>query len=175
MEQETLVLIKSDGVKKNIIGAVIDRFERVSLKVIGLRMINASEELANTHYILTQEWGSNVARKTRESFAKKGIQMAETDEQIASRVHSWLKKMLMAGPIVAIALRGDNAIEIVRKLIGATEPRSAASGTIRGDYSTDSYADADREKRALWNVVHASESTEEAKRELEVWFGKGPY
>jgi len=104
--------------------------------------------------------------------AKKGIELKQTDLEIAKQVQNWLIKLLKSGPIVAMVLRGNNSIEIVRKIVGGTEPRTAAPGTIRGDYATDSYQDADRENRAIKNIAHASESEEEAKREIQVWFKK---
>jgi nucleoside-diphosphate kinase len=170
MEQETLVLVKPDGVSRNLIGAIIERFEGAGLKVVGLKLVKATKAMTERHYPLVKEWAVNVGRKSRESYEKRGIKVKETDYEIGERVHSWLGKMLMSGPIVAIVLRGDNAVEIVRKLIGSTEAKSAAPGTIRGDFGTDSYADSDREKRALWNLVHASESEKDAEREIAVWF-----
>ena len=175
MEEETLVLIKPDGVSRNLIGEIISRFERAGLQITGLKLIRPTEELANAHYLLSEEWVKGIATKTRESFAKKGMTMQETDMQIATRVQKWLKNLLLSGPIVAIVLRGNCAIEIVRKLVGSTEPRSAAAGTIRGDYSIDSYDLADSEKRAICNLIHASSSIEEAQREIAVWFPKVAY
>jgi nucleoside-diphosphate kinase len=175
MEEETLVLIKPDGVQKNIIGEVLSRFERAGLRITGLKMVKPTEDQLESHYILTQEWVSGLAQKTRESFAKKGIELKETDMQIAKRVQTWLKQSLGSGLIVAMVIRGNCAVEIVRKLVGSTEPRSAAAGTIRGDFSVDSYDLADVEKRSVKNVIHASSSVDEAKREIAVWFQKVIY
>jgi nucleoside-diphosphate kinase len=175
MEEETLVLIKPDGVQKNIIGEVLSRFEKAGLRVTGLKMVKPTEDQLESHYVLTPEWVSGLAQKTRESFAKKGIELKETDMQIAKRVQTWLKQSLGSGLIVAMVIRGNCAVEIVRKLVGSTEPRSAAAGTIRGDFSVDSYDLADVEKRSVKNVIHASSSVDEAKREIAVWFQKVIY
>ncbi|MEM2873981.1 MAG: nucleoside-diphosphate kinase [Candidatus Nanoarchaeia archaeon] len=172
MEQETLVLIKPDGVARGLVGEIISRFERAGLQITGLKLVKATEEQADAHYILSDEWVKSLAAKTRESYAKRGIELKETDYEIAKKVQTNLKRMLLAGPIVAMVVKGNCAIEIVRKLVGSTEPKSAAAGTIRGDYSTDSYDLADSEERAIWNLVHASSSEEEAKREIAVWFQK---
>ncbi len=172
MIEDTLVLIKPDGVQKNIIGEVISRFERAGLRIVGMKMLKPTESLLENHYPLAPDWVSSLAAKTRESFLKKGITMEETDIEIATRVQGWLKKALGSGMIVALAIRGNCAVEIVRKLVGSTEPKTAASGTIRGDFSTDSYDLADVEKRSVRNIVHASGTVDEAKRELEVWFEK---
>lgn len=170
MSEETLILIKPEGVKKKLVGEIISRFERAGLELAGLKMVLPTEELVETHYALTDEWVSGLAKKTRESFAKKGIEIQETDLEIAKRVQGWLKTHLKSGMIVAMVLRGEKAVEAVRKLVGATEPKSAAPGTIRGDYSTDSYAAADREKRCLRNIIHASGTVEEARKEIGIWF-----
>jgi nucleoside-diphosphate kinase len=175
MEEETLVLIKPDGVQKNIIGEVISRFEKAGLRITGLKMVKPTEDQLESHYVLAPEWVSGLAQKTRESFAKKGIELKETDMQIAKRVQGWLKQSLGSGLIVAMVIRGNCAVEIVRKLVGSTEPRSAAAGTIRGDFSVDSYDLADVEKRSVKNVIHASSSVDEAKREIAVWFQKVVY
>jgi len=175
MEEETLVLIKPDGVQKNIIGEVISRFEKAGLRITGLKMVKPTEDQLESHYVLAPEWVSGLAQKTRESFAKKGIELKETDMQIAKRVQGWLKQSLGSGLIVAMVIRGNCAVEIVRKLVGSTEPRSAAAGTIRGDFSVDSYDLADVEKRSVKNVIHASSSVDEAKREIAVWFQKVIY
>ena len=168
--EETLVLIKPEGVKKKIIGKIISRFERAGLELIGMKMTWPTEDLVEEHYALTPEWVKGLAKKTRESFAKKGIKIKETDLEIAKRVQSWLKKHLMSGAVVAMVWKGNKAVEVVRKIVGATEPKSAAPGTIRGDYSTDSYDAADKEKRCIRNIIHASGTVDEAKKEIGIWF-----
>ena len=168
--EETLVLIKPEGVKNQIVGEIISRFEKVGLQLVGMKMTWPTEELVETHYALTDEWVFGLAKKTRESFAKKGIEIQETDLEIAKRVQGWLKNHLKSGAIIAMVLRGNKAVEVVRKLVGATEPRSSAPGTIRGDYSTDSYDAADKEKRCIKNIIHASGTIEEARKEISIWF-----
>jgi nucleoside-diphosphate kinase len=175
MEEETLILIKPDGVQRNLIGEILSRFERAGLQITGLKMVKATEEQADAHYLLSEEWIKNIALKTRESFAKKGITLQETDIQIATRIQKWLKNLLLSGPIVAAVLRGNCAVEIARKIVGSTEPKAAAPGTIRGDYSIDSYDLADSENRAICNLVHASSSIEEAQREIAIWFPRVVY
>lgn len=168
--EETLVLIKPEGVENKIVGEIISRFERAGLQLMGIKMVWPTEDLVERHYALTPEWIKGIAKKTRASFAKKGIEMQETDLEIAKRVQGWLKKHLKSGAVIAMVLRGNKAVEVVRKIVGATEPRSAAPGTIRGDYSTDSYDAADKEKRCIRNIIHASGTVEEARKEIAVWF-----
>lgn len=185
--EETLVLIKPEGVEKKIIGEVISRFERVGLQLMGMKMTWPTEDLVEEHYALTPEWVSGIGKKTRDAFAKthaeqgsagpsrtssarEGIKMKETNLEIAKRVQSWLKNHLKSGAVIAMVWRGNKAVEVVRKLVGATEPKSAAPGTIRGDYSSESYDQADKEKRSIRNIIHASGTVEEAKKEIGIWF-----
>jgi len=172
MIEDTLVLVKPEAVEKNLIGEIIARFEKTDLQIVGMKLVKPTEQHLEQHYQLSPEWVSGLAQKTRDAFAKKGVEVKETDLQIAQRVQRWLKESLGSGLVVAMVLRGNCAVEIVRKLVGHTEPKQAAPGTIRGDLATDSYDIADREQRAIKNLVHASSSVEEAKREIAVWFSK---
>jgi len=175
MEQETLVLIKPDGVQKNIMGAVIDRFEKAGLRIAELRMLHADDKIAEMHYPVTKEWAENLTDKTRKSYEKRGVKPpAETFDAMAygKLIQSWLKEFLMSGKIVAMVVSGDDAVEKVRELMGPTEPKSAPKGTIRGDFGDDSYAKADAEKRVIRNLMHASDSVETASTEIKLWFPK---
>ena len=168
--EHTLVLIKPDGVEKKLTGEIISRFEKAGLDLVDIKTINPTEELLERHYVLTDDWVKNLASKTREAMASKGIKMTETDLEIAKRVQSWLKQSLSSGKVVAMVLRGKHAVSVVRKLVGATEPKSSGPGTIRGDFSTDSYDLADKEQRSVKNIIHASGTVDEAKHEINIWF-----
>ena len=170
MIERSLILVKHDGVVKGLIGEIIRRFERASLKLVGMKMILPDEGLANNHYVVTDEWAASVAAKTRKSFAAKGIEMKETDKEIATRIQQWNIGFLREGPVVALVLEGPHAVELGRKIVGPTEPKTAPPGTIRGDYSIESYALSDAKQRPVRNIVHASGTVEEAQREIGLWF-----
>ncbi len=102
--------------------------------------------------------------------AEKGIVMKETNREIAKRIQQYNKEFLKEGPVVALVLEGNHAIELIRKLVGTTETRQATPGTIRGDFGYDSYMVADDEKRTVRNLIHASSSVSEANREITLWF-----
>lgn len=144
--EKSLVLLKPDAVDRGLIGEIISRFERAGLKVAGLKMVWSKTEHASKHYTddLAQRRGQHV--------------------------RDLMIEMLTSGPIVAIALEGVEAVEIVRKMVGTTEPKAAAPGTIRGDYSHVSFKHADSKKIGVYNLVHASGSPEEAETEIAVWF-----
>ncbi len=145
--ERSLILLKPDTIDRGLIGEIIQRFERVGLKIAGLKMLQSSRELAEKHY--TEE----LAKRRGEA------------------VRNMAVAMLSSGPIVAICLEGVEAVELVRKMVGSTEPKSAAPGTIRGDYSHVSYKHADEKQIGIFNLVHASGSPEEAETEVSVWFG----
>ena len=146
--ERTLVLLKPDAVERGLAGEIIQRFERVGLKIAGLKMVQSSEERARKHYT------EDLAQRRGE------------------HVRDMMVQMLLSGPVIAICLEGVEAVELVRKMVGATEPKSAAPGTIRGDYSHVSFKHADEKKVGINNLIHASSSVPEAEQEIAVWFDK---
>ncbi len=170
--ESTLVLVKPDGVQRGLIGIVINRFERVGLKVTAMKMVLPTRELAEKHYPLEKEWYEALWKKTKEGYESKGIPFKETPIGIGTRVRNGLIEALTSGPVVAVVVEGNSAISIVRKIVGATNPEKADPGSIRGMFTTDSYDLADRNKRAVRNIAHASDSPETAKKEIATWFTK---
>ena len=172
MKERTLVLIKPDGVVRNLIGKIITRFEDAGLKIIGMKMFWADEEFAKQHYVLDEEWAKNVFMKTKTTHEKEGGKFPYKDHmEFGSLIQKWNVDFLRECPVVAIVLESPHAIEIVRKMTGATEPKQAVPGTIRGDFATiESYAVANQKERVLRNLIHASDSEENAKREIALWF-----
>jgi len=172
MQERTLVLIKPDGVKRGISGKIISRFEDSGLKIIALKFIWADEELAKNHYYLDEEWAKGVYEKTKKNYDKEGKKFPYKNHlEVGKQIQSWNMDFLTEGPVIAIVLEGPHAIELARKMIGSTEPRSSLPGTIRSDFaSIESYPVADANKRVMRNLVHASDSVESAKREINLWF-----
>ncbi|MEK7560431.1 MAG: nucleoside-diphosphate kinase [Patescibacteria group bacterium] len=175
-EEKTLVLIKPDGVKRGLVGEIIRRIEQRGLKIIALKMILASREHIDEHYPKNPEWIRRLGGKTMATYEKYSIDAKEvlgTDdpEQIGKMVRGWIVDFMVSGPIIKMAIEGIHAVDMVRKLCGHTLPNMAEMGTIRGDYSVDSPALANAGKRAVHNLIHASETPEEAAHELAFWFG----
>lgn len=168
--ERTLVLVKPDGVQRGLVGDILSRFERCGLKIIGMKMVYPNEKLAGEHYIADEAWLESVGQKARSAYEKKGLKVEKTNRQIGLEVRGQLIKYLVMSPVVALALEGHNAVSHVRKIVGATSPGDAAPGTIRGDYSFDTYALADGTKRPIQNLIHASGTVEEAAREISLWF-----
>ncbi|MGV2384043.1 MAG UNVERIFIED_CONTAM: nucleoside-diphosphate kinase [Thermobifida fusca] len=130
--ERTLVLIKPDGVRRNIIGEVISRIERKGLKIVAMELRTLDEETAKAHY----------------------------EEHVEKPFFPSLVEFITGGPLVAMVVEGNRAIEAFRSLAGATDPVLAAPGTIRGDYGLDVQA----------NIVHGSDSTYSAEREIKLFF-----
>ena len=134
-------------------------------------MLAPDEKLLSLHYADDPVWKKSVGARTRAGMLQKGIQMSETDEEIGARIRRWNMECLK-GPVMALVFQGPHAVDAGRKIVGHTEPRQALMGTLRGDFSHDSYSLADKEKRVLRNLVHASGSVQEAEREIALWFRK---
>lgn len=144
--QRSLVLLKPDALERGIVGEVITRFERVGAKIAGLKLLVSEKDTAGKHY-------------TEDLAARRG-----------EKVRALMIEMLTSGPIVAMVVEGVEMVEVVRKMVGGTEPKTAAPGTIRGDYAHVSFRHADEKGIGVFNLIHASGSPEEAETEISVWF-----
>ncbi|MBI5306588.1 nucleoside-diphosphate kinase [Candidatus Wolfebacteria bacterium] len=174
-EEKTLVLIKPDGVKRGLTGEIISRIEQRGLKIIALKMFQARPEQIDSHYPKKPEWIKRLGQKSLGNYEKYGIdpikELGTNDpEKIGKMVRNWLIEFMVSGPMVKMIAQGVHSVDMVRKLCGNTLPNLAEMGTIRGDYSVDSAALANSQKRAIHNIIHASETPEEAAHELEYWF-----
>lgn len=148
MIERTLVLIKPDGVKRGLMGRIISRFEDAGLKIVAVKLRQTNEAHALKHY-------------TEDIEKRRG-------KIVRDRLVDYLK----TGPVLALVLEGINAIANVRKMVGATEPKSAAPGTIRGDFSHVSFSYADAKGKVIENLIHASSDATDAEREVWLWFNE---
>ena len=168
--ERVLVVVKPDGIERALVGTVMQRFEQCGLKLVAIKMLKADAELVGRHYVEDKDWMMEVGRKAKQSALEKGQKVTETEMEIGQRVRNALIRELTRTPVVAFVLEGNAAAEIARKITGGTEPRRADPGTIRGMYSSDSYALADKAKRSVRNIIHVSENAEIAEKEIKVWF-----
>jgi nucleoside-diphosphate kinase len=146
--ERTLIVFKPDAVQRGIVGEILSRFERAGLKIVGAKMLQPDYD----HYF--QHYEGIGTLKTR-----KGDKIFE--DQLAS---------MLEGPVFAMVLEGVEAVEVVRKMVGSTEPRSAQPGTIRGDYAHVTYGAASSIDRGVSNIIHASAEKDEAEKEIGHWF-----
>ena len=148
MIERTFVAIKPDGVQRGLVGEVLKRFENAGLKIVGMKMQWIDKEFAKKHYT----------------------------EDIAKRRGEHVREMLLdyitEGPIIVMVLEGVHAVEVVRKIVGPTEPKAALPGTIRGDFTHMSFAHADLHKKSVKNIIHASGDKKDAEYEVDLWFNK---
>lgn len=175
LKQKTLVLIKPDAMDRNLAGEIIARLQRVGLRIVDCKIVQADEKLAAAHYPVTDEWREKVGNNTLSDCEKYGfdpVEMMGTADakEIGKMIHGFNQELLLSGKVMALVFEGKHAIEVTRKLVGSTTCVLAAPGTIRGDYSNDSALIASLEKRPISNLVHASGDPEEAEREIKLWF-----
>lgn len=171
-KEKTLVLLKPDAVQRNLIGEIISRFERVGLKIVALKFLVPTKEQAFKHYVKNEEEIVALGNRSIEGKKKSGIEVKESPKELGQSIIDRLVKFLSSSPVVAIVLEGNQAIAVTRKLVGSTEPLQSAVGTVRGDYTVDSYTLADNGDRAVRNLVHASSSQFDAEYETKVWFSE---
>lgn len=177
-KERTVVLVKPDGVKRGLVGEIISRFEKMGLKIIGLKIVSIDKGMAAKHYPESRtELMEGIGKKTLETYDKYGRDPKEEfgsldPIEIGKMVNKWNIDFITSGPVVAILLEGVHAVENVRGMIGDTLPVTASPGTVRGDFSIDSPALANIKKRSVKNVIHASGNVEEAKYEEQLWFKK---
>lgn len=175
-EEKTYVMIKPDGVRKGLIGEIIKRFEQRDLKIVALEMSQPLYDQMDNHYPKKEEWITRLGEKTKATYEKYGYNLIAdfgTDDtsKIGPEVRKWVIDFMMSAPVVKIIVQGVHAVDVVRKIAGDTMPYKADMGTIRGDFSIDSPAIANKEKRSVMNIVHCSETPEEAEHEIKHWFG----
>lgn len=171
-QEKTLVLVKPDGVQRGLIGEIITRFERKGLKIVGLKIVQPSLELAKKHYSsLDEKWCEGVGANTREAYAQQGLTFKWDSDLEAGKVgRENLINYLCCGPVVAIVFEGAQAVQHVRNMVGFRDPAKADAGTIRADFSVESSLVANAADREVRNIVHASGKTEEAEVEIALWF-----
>lgn len=176
-EEKTYVMIKPDGVRKGLTGEIIRRFEQRYLKIVALEMFQPSYEQIDTHYPKNEEWITRLGKKTLSTYEKYGydamVDFGTIDPAvIGPEIRKWLIDYMKSSPLVKMVVQGVHAVDVVCKIAGPTMPYLADMGTIRGDFSIDSPALANKGKRAVMNIVHCSETSEEAKHEIKHWFGE---
>lgn len=146
--EKTLILFKPDTVQRGLVGEILTRFERVGLKIVGTKMIFPDRDHYYRHY---EDIGQMVTRH-------------------GEKIFNITLEMMQTGPVIAMVFEGVEAVALVRKLVGGTEPKSALPGTIRGDYSHMSYEYADNQLKGIPNLIHASGDPAEAAKEIDHWF-----
>jgi nucleoside-diphosphate kinase len=175
--EKTFLMIKPDGLKRGLVGEVYSRLERIGLKMVACRMIKATKEQARNNYPGTVEWLTTMGGKTYNNY-NNDVEAIRKDmgtidkQEIGQKIYDALVDYLVAAPIILTVWEGNHAVDVVRKLVGRTDPVLADVGSIRGDFGFDTAQFAVTAGRIVFQtIVHCSESSVEAKREIANWFG----
>ncbi len=171
-EERSLVMIKPDGVQRSLIGEIIKRFERTGLKFTAMKMLVPTEAQLLEHYHKDDEWYLRKGNRIIEDLKSHNLPIEKDAMAYGRAIIDTIVHYMTAAPIIAMILEGNEAVKVVSKLVGSTEPATSDVGTIRGDYTVDSYGHSSFENRAVRNLIHQSESPAEAEREIKVWFNE---
>ncbi len=166
-KERSLILLKPDVIARGLVGEIISRFERVGLKMVAMKMEDTDIDIAKIHYKKDEDWLITVGKRLIEN---KDLGKDEDPKKYGQEVCDQLSEDLTVYPIVAIVFEGHDTVRLVRKMVGDTSPENAAPGTIRGDYSQDTYAIANALNRPVLNLIHASDTPEHAEEEIKLWF-----
>lgn len=169
-KEKTFVIIKPDGVQRSLVGEIIKRVERTGLKLVALKIFVPTAEQCWVHYNKDEAWFQEKGAKIVEERELAGMPIKKTAIEYGKDIIGYLATFMTSGPVVAMVVEGNQAVGIVKKLVGGTEPLTSDVGTIRGDLTLDSYALAGIDDRAVRNLIHCSDKPEEAEREIKIWF-----
>jgi nucleoside-diphosphate kinase len=169
-KERTFVILKPDALQRGLMGEIIKRYERMGLKLVGMRFGVADENKFWTHYNKDEEWflkkGNNIIADKKAAGHPIEKEALEYGKDIIDR----LVKYMTCSPVLMMVWEGNQAVAVVKKLTGGTEPSTSDVGTIRGDFALDSYAISTIDDRAVRNLIHCSDAVDEAKREIALWF-----
>jgi len=169
-EERTFVIIKPDGVQRGLVGEIIKRYERTGLKLVGMRFGVADEKKFWEHYNKDDAWFLQKGTKILEDKKANNLPADKEPMEYGKDIIRQLVKFMTSGPVLMMVWEGNQAAAVIKKITGGTEPSTSDVGTIRGDLTVDSYNIAAVDDRAVRNLIHCSESAEEAKREIAIWF-----
>ena len=175
-EEKTFLMIKPDGIRKGLVGETIKRIEQRDLKIVAIEMFQPTIKQLDNHYPKNKKWIVRLGEKSLSTYQKYNIDPigelgTDDPHEIGEMIRKWLIDYMVSAPMVRMIIQGIHAVDMVRKIVGPTIPYLADMGTLRGDFSADSPALANKEKRAVMNLAHASETPEEATHEIKFWFG----
>lgn len=173
-KERTFVILKPDTIQRSLVGEMISRFERAGLKIVGMKLLSLKqvpEEKLWEHYDKNDEWFTKKGEGFVKSLTDAGQEITKEPIEYGKDIIRALVKYMQAGPVVMLVLQGNQAVAVTKKLVGETEPATSDVGTIRGDFTLDSFSLANVDDRAVRNLVHCSDNLGDASREVALWFG----
>ena len=169
-KERSFVIIKPDGVQRALIGEILSRFERTGLKIAGMKFGILDSKKIWDHYSKDDAWFSEKGARVVKERTEAGLPVDKEAIEYGKDIIRALEKFMTASPVVSLVLEGNQAVAVVKKLVGGTEPATSDVGTIRGDFTLDSYGVASVDDRAVRNLIHCSDQVTEAEREIALWF-----
>jgi len=167
--ERTFVMIKPDGVQRGLVGEILRRFENTGLKLVCLKLLLLDEKKLWEHYGKDDVWFEKKGKGIAADRTAAGMSVDKEPLEYGKDIIRALVKFMTSGPVVMLVLEGNQAVGVVKKLVGGTEPSTSDVGTIRGDLTVDSYSIAAIDDRAVRNLIHCSDAPEEALREIALW------
>lgn len=170
--ERTFVILKPDTIQRSLIGEVVNRIERTGLKLVALKMISMDERRLTDHYGKPDEWYLEKGNKRVQLIQAAGgsVDLHRPAIEYGKDIIRGVIRYMKASPVIAMVWEGNQAVAVVKKIVGSTDPTASDVGTIRGDYQLDSYTLSDAEQRGIRNLIHCSDQVSEAKREIDIWF-----
>lgn len=169
-QERSFVILKPDAVQRSLVGEIIKRFEQTGLKISAMKMFMATEEQLLQHYNKDEAWFLKKGNRIIDDLKSHNMPVEKEAIEYGKDIIRTIVHYMTAAPVIGMILEGNQAVAVVTKLVGTTEPSTSDVGTIRGDYTVDSYGHSSYENRAVRNLVHQSESPQEAEREIAIWF-----
>ncbi len=165
-------MFKPDTVQRSLMGDIIRRFEATGLKCVAMKMFMADEKRIFAHYNKNDEWFLKKGTGIVENLQAQGLPVTKEPIEYGKDIIRANAKFMMSAPVVAMVWEGNQAMAVIKKLVGSTEPATSDVGTVRGDYTVDSYSHAAVEDRAVRNLIHCTDPADgasEAEREINIW------
>lgn len=169
-KERTLVILKPDAVQRGLIGDILKRFESTGLKLVALKMMMATEDLCWKHYNKDDAWFTAKGQLMADNLKAAGREVTKEPIEYGKDIVRALAAFMTASPVIPMVFEGNQAVAVIRKIVGGTEPATSDVGTIRGDYTIDSFELSNVDGRAVRNLVHCTDKPEEAEREINLWF-----
>lgn len=169
-QERCLIILKPDAVQRSLLGEIINRFERVGLKFTAFKFLVPTEEQLLAHYNKDEAWFLKKGERTVADLKAAGLPVEKEPIEYGKDIIRLVVRFMQEAPVLAFVVEGNAAVTVALKLTGSTEPATADIGTIRGDFTLDSYGHSSYENRSVRNLIHCSESPEEAEREIKLWF-----
>ena len=169
-KERSFVIVKPDGVQRGLMGEILRRIERTGLKVVAVKFLVPKEEQCWDHYHKEDDWFLSKGTRITADREAQGLPIEKEPIEYGKDIIRANVTFFTSGPVLALVIEGNQSVAIVKKLVGGTEPSTSDVGTIRGDYTIDSYALSSIDNRAVRNLIHCSDKPEEAEREIAIWF-----